>query len=95
MNVARLPVGSGVTWLRWILAIRPHYEQLVWEKIEGMRLGNLNGAQDIWYERVLGSTTIEAPDEQVPDIESFVSDDGLRKHLADSLELYQNLLEDS
>lgn len=39
---------------------------LSWPAVSGLRLGNLGGRQDRWYERVLSSTGFQPPDEPVP-----------------------------
>ncbi|MFC4085895.1 sulfotransferase-like domain-containing protein [Amycolatopsis samaneae] len=60
-----------------------------WKPVPGLCLGRLGGAQDLWYERVLGSSGIEPPDERVPEVDEFPK--LMRAHLAMAMELYRSL----
>jgi sulfotransferase family protein len=44
---------------------------LRWKSLSGLRLGNIGGRQDAWYDRVLSSTAWEQPDEDLPSPEVF------------------------
>lgn len=69
-------------------------DQLRWEPAPGMRMGNLRGAQDNFYVRILNSRGIEPPVESPPDLGWFPVYGGLRAHVRRCLDLYQELLED-
>lgn len=44
---------------------------LSWQSTPELRLGNLEGWQARWYERVLSSTGFQSPDEEIPGPEQF------------------------
>lgn len=71
-----------------------HERQLCWQALNGLELGNLAGEQTIWYERVLSSTGVEAPDETIPDLDVFDRVDGLRSHVEECLEIYEGFTKD-
>jgi len=64
-------------------------ELLRWRASEATGLSAVSGADDPFYQRVLGSQGIEPPAETVPDLADFP--DALRPHLAECLAQYEEL----
>lgn len=69
-------------------------DQLSWRPVDRVRMGNLDGVQDNFYARVMASSGIEAPYDEIPDLASFPTDRGLRDHVAHAVEIYKELLAD-
>lgn len=62
---------------------------LSWPDAGGLRLGQLGGRQDRWYERVLSSTGFQPPTEPVPD-PAFFRSRGMTAVLAECLDQYRH-----
>jgi hypothetical protein len=54
---------------------------LTWQSSEATGLSSVSGADDPFYQRVLGSTGLEAPAERIPDLTEFPDDGGFRDHV--------------
>lgn len=67
-------------------------EMLHWRQAPQINLDNLGGKHRHLYERVLASSGIEAPTEPIPDITTFSVEDGLRNHVLQALNIYNQLL---
>lgn len=65
---------------------------LDWPAADGIHLGQLADEQAHWYERVLRSSGLEPPTEEVPELSHFPA--GMRDHVAACLAEYQTLLTD-
>jgi hypothetical protein len=68
---------------------------LTWNAQEKVVLDNLGGTHDHLYRRVLSSTGLEPATEIVPKLTDFPSEHGIRAHVADCLQIYKSLREDS
>ena len=66
-------------------------ELLTWESSTATGLSSVSGSEDPFYQRVLDSTGIEAPAEQVPDLAHFPAEAGFRDHVAACVALYEDL----
>jgi len=66
---------------------------LSWPSAGSLRLGNLNGRQDAWYERVLSSTGFQPPDELVPG-DDYFRDRQMLDVLSECLRCYQDVRAD-
>lgn len=64
---------------------------LTWESSAATGLSAVSGAEDPFYQRVLGSTGLEAPAEEVPDLVHFPAEAGFRDHVAECVERYEAL----
>jgi hypothetical protein len=69
------------------LAFTP--DLLTWQSSEATGLSAVSGSDDPFYQRVLGSTGIEAPAEEVPDLSAFPQP--LRAHVAECVAQYEQL----
>ena len=67
---------------------------LRWQEKQDIELGNLEGAQNHWYKRVLQSTGIEPTNEPVPEVDSFPEANGFRVHLSYCLDKYEMMRRD-
>lgn len=88
---APVPVLSAL-FARLGLSFRE--DQLHWQPAPDMRMGNLRGAQDNFYTRILNSRGLEPPVETPPDLARYPVYGGLRAHVRRCLDLYHELLED-
>jgi hypothetical protein len=68
-------------------------DQLRWSPVTNLDLGRL-APNDRFYERVLASTGIEPPSEEIPAVDDFPTDRGLREHAREAVDIYNRLLED-
>jgi hypothetical protein len=66
-------------------------ELLVWRSSEATGLSAVSGSDDPFYRRVLDSTGIEAPAEEIPELSAFPADGGFRAHVAECVEQYHEL----
>jgi hypothetical protein len=66
-------------------------ELLTWEASTATGLSVVSGPNDPFYERVLGSGGLEAPQEDVPPLEHFPEQDGFRAHVAQCVARYEEL----
>ncbi len=66
-------------------------ELLRWGSSPATGLSAVSGEGDPFYRRVLQSGGIEAPDEEVPELDSFPADGGFRRHVAECLARYEEL----
>jgi sulfotransferase family protein len=64
---------------------------LRWGSSPATGLSAVSGNEDPFYQRVLTSGGIEAPTEEVPQLDSFPSDGGFRQHVAECLARYEEL----
>ena len=64
-----------------------------WQPVD-VDLGSLGDLQRHWYERVLASAGIDAPDEPTPALDEFPADDGFRAHVELAFEIYRELRRD-
>lgn len=62
---------------------------LAWRSSEATGLSAVSGAEDPFYQRVLGSQGIEPPSERVPDLDEFP--EPLRDHVAECVAQYEEL----
>ncbi len=69
-------------------------DMISWPAYQDVELDNLDGAHSHLYRRVLTSTGIQPATEQLPPIDSFPQAHGLRQHVAEALEIYQQLTQD-
>jgi hypothetical protein len=69
-------------------------EVLEWTPAAGVSLGQLGEAQSAWYRRVLLSTGIEPPLEDVPSPDAFPAAGGFRAHVEWCCDAYRELLDD-
>lgn len=67
-------------------------ELLHWRPAETINLDNLAGPHSHLYLKVLASTGILPPTEEIPNIEEFPNEGGIRDHVCYALEIYQQLL---
>jgi sulfotransferase family protein len=70
-------------------------KMLLWRSKGDIGLGQLEGAQDHWYERVLKSTGLESAYETIPEITDFPEAGGFREHVKHCLQLYEALRKDA
>lgn len=78
----RLEVSFSADWLNW-------------EPTPGMALSNhRTSSSDPFFTRVLSSSRLEAPVEEIPDFDSFSTANGMREHVAWAFDRYQELLRD-
>ena len=63
---------------------------LSWDSVPHLKLGNIGGAQDSWYTRVLASTTWEGPDQDPPSPSVFRSN-GMLDIVLDALDIYREI----
>jgi len=68
-------------------------ECLKWEACEEVELDNLEGAHRHLYGEVLASTGLKPDTSEIPALESFPEEDGVRDHVAHCLEIYRRLRE--
>ena len=68
--------------------------QLNWRPAPAMRMGNMDGAQDNFYVRVLNSQGLEPATESSPSLELFPAHTGLRAHVQWCMAVYRELLAD-
>lgn len=66
-------------------------ELLRWESSRATGLSSVSGAADPFYQRVLQSRGLEAPAEEIPELEAFPEQDGFRDHVAACVEQYEAL----
>ncbi len=66
---------------------------LNWEKAKNIKLDNLDGVQTNFYTRVLESDRVLPPTEEMPDINVFSEENGMKSHVITALEIYKKLLE--
>lgn len=66
-------------------------ELLTWESSTATGLSAVSGAEDPFYQRVLGSTGLEAPAEQIPALSAFPAEAGFRDHVAECVARYEVL----
>lgn len=66
-------------------------ELLTWESSSATGLSAVSGQGDPFYERVLGSGGLEAPQESVPDITHFPEEHGFRAHVVECIRRYEAL----
>lgn len=66
-------------------------ELLTWEASGASGLSAVSGAEDPFYQRVLGSRGVEPPAETVPDLADFPCEGGFRDHVAACVEQYEAL----
>jgi hypothetical protein len=71
------------------LGLRFTPDLLRWSASEATGLSAVSGAEDPFYQRVLGSSGIEAPSETVPDLSHFP--EPLRAHVAECVAQYDEL----
>ncbi len=64
---------------------------LTWQASSATGLSAVSGAEDPFYQRVLDSTGIEAPAEEIPDLSAFPTDGGFRQHVAECVAQYEEL----
>lgn len=64
---------------------------LKWNKADGVRLDNLNGKHTHLYTRVLTSTGLEPPEEQIPSLNDFPEKSGFRSHVNYCMSIYHKL----
>ena len=69
-------------------------EMLSWKARLDVELDNLDGAHSHLYRRVLGSTGIQHAQEEMPALDVFPTEHGVRDHVAKCLELYWQLCRD-
>jgi hypothetical protein len=65
---------------------------LHWIPAEEVRFGLAVERQEGWNARVLASTAIYPPDEELPDLSEFPASDGMRSHVESALDIYRSLL---
>lgn len=65
---------------------------LAWESSTATGLSSVSGADDPFYQRVLDSRGLEAPAERIPDLTEFPADGGFRRHVAECVERYEELV---
>jgi hypothetical protein len=73
------------------LGLRFTPDLLTWRSSEATGLSAVSGAEDPFYQRVLGSQGIEPPAERIPDLTDFPTDGGLRDHVAACVAQYEEL----
>ena len=66
-------------------------ECLVWQACKDVELDNLEGAHRHLYGEVLASTGLKADISEMPTLDSFPEEDGVREHVAHCLEIYREL----
>ena len=66
-------------------------ELLTWESSKATGLSAVSGERDPFYERVLASGGLEAPQEELPSMEHFPEQDGFRAHVAECVARYEVL----
>jgi hypothetical protein len=66
-------------------------ELLTWESSSATGLSAVSGAHDPFYERVLHSGGLEAPLEEIPELDAFPETDGFRAHVAECAKRYEEL----
>lgn len=66
-------------------------ELLRWDASRATGLSAVSGAEDPFYQRVLDSTGIEAPAEEIPELSTFPAEGGFRRHVAECVEQYEEL----
>jgi hypothetical protein len=66
-------------------------ECLVWEACEDVELDNLEGAHRHLYGEVLASTGLKPDPAEMPALDAFPEEDGVREHVARCLEIYREL----
>jgi hypothetical protein len=64
-------------------------QMLHWPAADEVNLGQLAEEQSHWYQRVLRSSGLEAPTEEMPELSDFPPQ--LREHVAQYLEVYRDL----
>ena len=69
-------------------------QMLSWPDLSGLRLGQLGGRQDRWYQRVLSSTGFQPPTEEPPELAYFRSR-GMAHVLAECLDRYREARADT
>jgi hypothetical protein len=67
---------------------------LSWPSLSDVALGQLDDEQRHWYARVLASTGFEPPEVEVPELDSFPAEDGMRDTVAECLRVYHDILTD-
>ena len=68
-------------------------ECLQWQACEEVELDNLAGAHRHLYGEVLASTGLRPDSSEIPPLDSFTEEDGVRDHVARCLEIYERLCE--
>lgn len=68
-------------------------KMLSWQPCPDVNINDLDGEQRHFYNRVLTSQAIQPATEPIPSLQSFPDRDGLRKHVADCLDIYKSLCE--
>ena len=66
---------------------------LQWQACEEVELDNLEGAHRHLYGEVLASTGLKPDTSEIPALDSFPVEDGVRNHVARCLEIYARLCE--
>jgi hypothetical protein len=69
-------------------------KMLEWKSADNISLDNLGGAHTHLYLRVLASTRIEAATEEIPSLDSFPQETGMRQHVLECLSIYEKLRSD-
>ena len=64
---------------------------LTWESSSATGLSAVSGQQDPFYEHVLASGGLEAPQEEIPPLAHFPEQDGFRAHVAECVARYEAL----
>jgi hypothetical protein len=68
-------------------------EVLHWAPAQGLRFGLSVQEQEEWNTRVLASTAVDPPDEELPGLATFPGAGGMRGHVEAALATYRSLLE--
>ena len=69
-------------------------DMLSWKAHLDVDLDNLEGAHSHLYRRVLSSTGIQPAKEEMPTLDSFPTQHGVRDHVGKCLEMYRQLCRD-
>lgn len=93
-TLLRLNPQETATELFNALEIPFNEEYLNWEPLKDFSLDNLAGAHDHLYSRVLHSSGIQAPFEEVPALDTFTKETNLRNHVEKCLDIFDNLSTD-
>jgi hypothetical protein len=67
---------------------------LCWRPAGHVDFGIGAGQHDYFFDRALGSTSVEPPDRQVPELGSFPAEGGMRRHVAECLDIYAEITAD-
>ena len=73
----------------------PFYESILsWDCMEDLKIDNMDGAHNLFYQRVLKSKGIHPATETKPPIEAFPLKGGFREHVLQASEIYESLRKD-